>query len=128
MAAQHHIIVADDDPLFRFVMQQAFAIYLPAALVTGAACAEDAIAAFDAYRADLVVTDQHMPPGLTGIELITALRMRDASIPIVMVSSDWCAERAALAAGAASFVLKGGPLESMMHTLTDLLDPAAARG
>jgi DNA-binding NarL/FixJ family response regulator len=127
MAAQHHIIVADDDPLFRFVLQQAFAIYLPAALVTGAVSAEDAIAAFELHGADLIVTDYHMAPGPTGVELVQLLRARDASIPVVVVSSDWQVEREALAAGAVSFVLKGGALEPMMQALTALLRSPACR-
>ncbi len=121
MPRQLHIIAVDDDPLFLFVMQQAIAVYFPGAALTTVSSAEDAVDAFDSLGADLLVTDHHLGPGMSGIELVAALRARRIATPIVVLSSDDAVERGALAAGATAFIAKGGSLELMVAALSALV-------
>jgi two-component system response regulator RegX3 len=103
------------------LLQQAFAIYFPSARVTAVRSAEDALAAYDQGGADLFLTDHHMPPGMSGLELIQALRSRRVTVPVVMVSGDDQLEADALAVGATSFMAKGGALAPMVRAVTALL-------
>lgn len=82
---------------------------------------------FEERGADLVITDHHMPPGMTGLELLRALRARRVASPVVVVSSDYRIEQEALAAGAEAFIMKGEPLEALAHRLAGLLQPCSPR-
>ena len=50
-----------------------------------AACGEEALALFDRRRYGMVLTDLLMP-GMSGWDVLAALRQRDAHIPVVIVT------------------------------------------
>ena len=89
--------------------------------------ADDAIQALaEVERAtpDLVITDNAMP-GMSGIELVTALRRRPelATVPIVMLSASTEAQREeeALAAGATGFLRKPFSPDEMLRAVAAYL-------
>jgi CheY-like chemotaxis protein len=91
------VLVVDDDPNV---------LGLLIALLSSEGCdvryaldGPSALAIFDTARFDLVLTDLGMP-GMTGLEVATAMRRRDAAVAIVLVTEDGRAPDAAAAARA----------------------------
>jgi CheY-like chemotaxis protein len=121
MPKRYRIIAADDDQIFLTLVKQAFAVYFPLADLTTVLSAEDALATYESCGADLLITDYHMPPGMSGLDLILALRGRRATLPVVLMSGDDQVAPEALAAGATSFIAKGGALGPVVRQLTALL-------
>ncbi len=83
MAERPRVLVIDDDAGVRLVMCAVLA-----ALGCDADEAENGaqgVTLFDQHRYDVVVTDLKMP-GLTGWDVVEAVRMRMPTMPIVMVS------------------------------------------
>lgn len=70
------------------------------------------------YRPDILLVDLGLPDG-RGEDLIQALALRSGAPPVLAISGDPNAERAALAAGAAGFVLK--PLQDTAGFLRQIL-------
>ncbi len=85
--AQEQVLVIDDDePLARLLAHTLSGLgYVPVQFVSAA----DALTAFKAHpeRFDAVVTDERMP-GLSGGELIRAMRLVRAALPVVLVSGN----------------------------------------
>jgi nitrogen-specific signal transduction histidine kinase/CheY-like chemotaxis protein len=78
------LLVDDEEPLVRLMAGTLVDLgYVPVGFLSGV----DALAAFTAHpeRFDAVVTDARMP-GLSGVDLIRALRAVRPGVPIVMVS------------------------------------------
>jgi DNA-binding NtrC family response regulator len=115
MPKRFRIIAADDDRIFLTLVQQAFAIYFPMADITAV------LAVYETSGADLLITDYHMPPGMSGLDLIVALRDRRATLPVVLMSGDDQIAPEAMAAGATSFIAKGGALGPVVKQLSSLL-------
>lgn len=81
------ILVVDDDrdlcELLRILLSEA------GFTVETAECAEVAIAKVEGVeRFDLVITDQSMPPGMTGLEMVIVLRQRALCPPVIMVTAE----------------------------------------
>jgi FixJ family two-component response regulator len=76
---------------------------------------------YETSGADLLITDYHMPPGMSGLDLIVALRDRRATLPVVLMSGDDQIAPEAMAAGATSFIAKGGALGPVVKQLSSLL-------
>jgi CheY-like chemotaxis protein len=68
--------------------------------------AEEAIGAIENEIPDAVITDQRLP-GISGVELIQAVRSRWAGVRVVLTSADDSKREQGLAAGAWGFWLKG---------------------
>jgi CheY-like chemotaxis protein len=92
----------------------------PACTITEVANGALALAAYHAQGADLLITDNDMPI-IMGLDLIRALRTQQATIPILMVSSNPTLDAAARAAGATCFLLKPFLLTELQQTLIELL-------
>jgi two-component system chemotaxis response regulator CheY len=75
--------------------------------ITDAADGVEALAAFEADRFDVVITDWNMP-NMDGLELLKAIRTRNTKIPVIMVTTE--AERArvmtAIQAGVTDYLVK----------------------
>jgi DNA-binding response OmpR family regulator len=76
---------------------------------------------------DAVVTDVNLPD-MTALEVLAALRVRDAAIPIVLVTgvTDAEAHRDAYALGASVILTKPFDLDELGTVLTGLTAPAAS--
>lgn len=80
-----HILVVDDEEAVGYVFERYLAI--KGYRVSVAYSGEQALAAFEADRPDLVVTDYKMP-GMNGAELLLRLRAIDPALPAVMISAN----------------------------------------
>jgi two-component system response regulator AtoC len=99
MATPFRILVVDDEPAQRelvagFLRKQGFEVAL-------AGDGKDAVARFKAEPFDLVLTDQRMP-GLSGVELIAALRTVTPEAAVIVMTAYGTIETAvaAIKAGA----------------------------
>ncbi|WP_326544309.1 PAS domain-containing protein [Pseudorhodoferax sp.] len=121
------VLVVDDEPALLQLATRRLAElgYVP----VGFACGAEALAAFSAHpeRFDAVLTDERMP-GLSGTELVRALRAVRARIPVVLLTGYRGADVVQRARSAGADAVLGKPLarEQLARTLAELL--AAARG
>lgn len=100
-----HIIVADADANTRQALVALITSIMPSAAVTACADGRDALRAFDAHGAVLVLTAYRMRR-MNGITLIATLRARTAPPRIVMLSGYARIAQTAIAAGADAFLEK----------------------
>ena len=121
MPARHILIADDDDSIRAMLARVCVRLYPSVSLVTVKDGAE-ALAAFAAQPAELVITNANMPT-MTGLELICALRAQQVTAPILMLSADGRLQAPALEAGATRFLLKPPGLAVLKQTLVDLLPP-----
>jgi len=82
--------------------------------------------ALAASRPDVVVSDFHLP-GFTGLDVLTAVRAVDSSIPVIVLTGALSDETAVacLKAGAADYVLKEKPAR-LPFAVREVLDKARA--
>jgi putative two-component system response regulator len=99
------ILVIDDEDVIRFLVVEI--LESVGHDVTGADSAEGALALLEESDFDLVVSDVVMP-GLSGLELLEAVRARRASLPVVLVTGAGTYDTLsqALTRGAAGLVTK----------------------
>jgi FixJ family two-component response regulator len=114
-----HVIVIDDDEairrsLFNLLSREGYLVCLHAS-------ADDFLAVNQPPQPSVLLCDMRMP-GLTGVELQTALRERGYQMPVVFVSGDSRPEEiiTAMKHGAVDFLLK--PFSS--HALIDAIAKA----
>lgn len=122
MAAK--VLVADDHPLFREALRLALARALPDATVVEADSVAALLAAAEQHTdADLLLLDLHMP-GAQGFSALVQVRAHHPSLPVVIVSAseDPQTMRRAVGHGAAGFVPKSTPVETMVQALAAVLD------
>jgi two-component system NtrC family response regulator len=116
MATPFRILVVDDEPAQRelvagFLRKQGFEVAL-------AGDGKDAVARFKAEPFDLVLTDQRMP-GLSGVELIAALRTVTPEAAVIVMTAYGTIETAvaAIKAGAADYLTKPLNLDELLHRI-----------
>jgi DNA-binding NtrC family response regulator len=99
------ILVVDDER--RMASAVATALSRSGYACTTAGSASEALAAFDAGGADVVVTDWKMP-GMDGIELLRELKTRRADLPVIVMTAhaDVPSAVAAMREGAFDYVAK----------------------
>jgi putative two-component system response regulator len=117
------ILVIDDEDVIRMLVVE----ILEAAgyEVTSAESAELALALLDESDFDLVVSDVIMP-GLSGLELLEAVRARRASLPVVLVTGAGTYDTLsqALTRGAAGLVTKPFAHSDLQSAVADALERA----
>ena len=91
--------------------------------ISEAADGVEALRLFEGGGADLMVVDHNLP-SLSGTELVRELRARNATVPIVMVSSFPGMRWEAMAAGATSFINKDEINPGLVDELSKLLAAA----
>jgi two-component system response regulator FlrC len=118
------ILLVDDDPAVR----DAMASFLARAgfAVTDAAGGAEALGKADGGRFDLVVSDMKMP-GMTGLELLQALRGRGDATPFVLLTAYGSVETAvtAMKCGASDFLLKPFLPAQLERVIRDCFDRTA---
>jgi putative two-component system response regulator len=117
------ILVIDDEEVVRMVVVE---ILVAAGHdITAAESAERALTLLDAAEFDLVVSDVIMP-GLSGLELLEAVRARRASLPVVLITGAGTYETlsAALTRGAAGLVTKPFAHADLEDAVADALQRA----
>ncbi|HWE26624.1 MAG TPA: response regulator, partial [Polyangia bacterium] len=99
------VLVVDDEPGFAKLVQ---ALLGNEHAIDEVSSAEAALASLDEVAYDVVLTDLHMPPGPTGIELMRRARERDVDIPFIMLTGHATVESAvdAMREGAFDYLRK----------------------
>lgn len=94
--------------------------------VSCATTRDGALAALDADRPDLVVSDLRLPDG-DGLDVVRAARSMLAPPPVIVLTgyASQTSRRQALAAGAAAYLAKPFSLASFMGIVEELLPPDA---
>jgi DNA-binding response OmpR family regulator len=118
----HSITLADDDPDTLFVLHRMLARLYPNSSISMFSNAEDALVHILHAGADILITNHGMGE-MSGIEVIRELRIRQWTIPILMISGSASAEEEALSAGATEFLDKATDpkvLEAHVRALIEL--------
>jgi len=114
------VILVDDHAPMREMLATVF--QRAGATVREAHAAAAALALYENASADLVVLDQSMP-GMSGVELIAALRARGATARLILISGHKSAELAAQAraAGADAVLVKPVSPRALMETVNAVM-------
>jgi DNA-binding NarL/FixJ family response regulator len=126
----HHVIIADDHPLFRDALKQTLATSLPGIGITEVGSVEkllDALA--ENPNTDLVLLDLKMPgekgaASLSGLTGLMYLRSQHPGIPVVIVSAadNPSMIRRCSNLGASGFISKSLPVDKIRHAVKTILD------
>jgi DNA-binding NtrC family response regulator len=104
------VLLVDDDP----VILRSHARFLDAEFaVETCGSAKDADRRIAEGGIDVVVSDVSMP-GMTGFELLGAIRERDARLPVILASARSVVERAERALSEGAFVYLSKPVDPAM--------------
>lgn len=113
------VIIADDHVAvregLRWMLQADAAIEVVAEATDGA----DLLRLIDVITCDAVLLDLSMP-GMSGLDVLAALRARGRELPIVVLTmhDDAAHVDRALALGASGYILKSAPRDEMLHALS----------
>jgi DNA-binding NtrC family response regulator len=112
------LVVEDEEKLRRVIELQ---LKTAGFEVEQAGSAEEALKLVD--RADLILTDLRLP-GLSGLELLTALRRQDSHTPVIVMTAFGSIENAveAMKAGAVDFLPKPFSLDHLMTVVAKALE------
>jgi putative two-component system response regulator len=117
------VLLIDDEEIVRRLMVEILEV--AGYSVAAAATAEDGLALLDRWDPEIVVSDVLMP-GLSGLDLLEAIRSRRASLPVLLVTGagtyDVLTE--ALAQGAAGLVTKPFTHQDLVAAVRDAVDRA----
>jgi DNA-binding NarL/FixJ family response regulator len=116
------IVVADDDPIYRFALREILKQHGDLEVVGEASDGHQAIGLCRRLRPDLVIMDLRMP-GMSGIEATRKLKEHSPSTLVLVLSGledpDHLSE--ALKAGAAGYLLKGASASQIVEATRKVL-------
>ena len=115
------VLIVDDSVVARLLLQQVIREDAALTVVGAESSAQAALDHWNDLRPDIVVLDVEMP-GMSGIDMVTAIRARDSRLPVIMFSShteDGAAVTIeALSRGASDFVTKPSQTSSADVAMT----------
>ncbi|MBI4724853.1 MAG: response regulator transcription factor [Rhodomicrobium sp.] len=126
----HHVIIADDHPLFRDALKQTLGSALPGVAITEVGSVEKLLEVLSSKPdADLVLLDLKMPGekgavSLSGVTGLMYLRSQHPQIPVVIVSASdnpGVIQRC-LNLGASGFISKSLPVDKIRSAVKMVLD------
>ncbi len=117
---KRHFIIVDDDKDVRYFIRRVIQRRFVDVEIREAGDGAEALRLFEHGGADLMVIDHNLP-AMSGSDLVRELRTRNATGPIVMVSSFSAVREEALAAGATAFVNKDEINPALADQLANLL-------
>jgi len=123
-AANTHLVIADDHPLFRNALRQAVASVLAEAVVHEAGSFDDLTSLLEKTAdIDLVLLDLTMP-GISGFSGLIYLRAQYPAIPVVIVSAsdDGATIRRSLDFGASGFIPKRFGVDTLRDAIKKVMD------
>jgi DNA-binding NarL/FixJ family response regulator len=123
-AANTHLIIADDHPLFRGALRQAVATVLTSSKIDEAGTFEELTGLLEQNSdVDLVLLDLKMP-GISGFSGLIYLRAQYPAVPVVVVSAsdDVGTIRRSLDFGASGFVPKRFGVDTLRDAIIKVLD------
>lgn len=103
-----HILIVEDNTVFRRSLKEMLAARFPAMWIEEAANGEEALYSIKAAKPDLIFMDIKLP-GKNGLELTRAIKSADSEIEVVILTSYDIPEyrEAAMLSGASHFFTKG---------------------
>lgn len=115
------VLIADDHPIVRAGVRSLFAGQSDIEVVGEAATGEEAVALARHQRPQVVLCDLRMGEGMDGVATTAALRALDPAPAVVILTTfDRDAEiLGAIEAGAAGYVLKDAPPETIVRAVRD---------
>jgi DNA-binding NarL/FixJ family response regulator len=129
----HHVIIADDHPLFRDALKQTLSSSLPGITMTEVGSVEKLLEALAANpNVDLVLLDLKMPgekgaASLSGLTGLMYLRSQHPGIPVAIVSASDNPSmiRRCVNLGAAAFISKSLPVQEIRQAVKNVLEGGA---
>lgn len=120
---RRHILLVDDDPASRRVIERVLRAGVPAAKLSCVGEGEQALALLAGAAIDLLITDLGMP-GMDGIELLRQVANRRISVPVIVVTGRGgpTDETRALSGGAIEFFEKPIQAEPFIRCVQGLLE------
>ena len=111
------VLVADDSSTMRKIIIRSLQA-VGVKDVAEAADGSEAIALFEPGKFDLVLTDWNMP-GMTGLDLLKAIRAQDTQIPVIMVTTEAEKSRVleAIQAGVTDYLVKPFTADTLREKL-----------
>ena len=111
------LLVVDDEPQMHGVIQR-FAVRAGFEVASRSSGA-DALATLGEVRPDAVLVDLQMPPGLSGIDVLRAVRVADPDCDVILMSGDATIDATieAVKAGALDFLTKPLDFERLKRLL-----------
>jgi DNA-binding NarL/FixJ family response regulator len=123
-AANTHLVIADDHPLFRDALRQAVESVVASAVVSEAGSFDDLTALLERDSdVDLILLDLTMP-GISGFSGLIYLRAQYPAIPVVIVSAsdDAGTIRRSLDFGASGFIPKRFGVETLRDAIMKVME------
>lgn len=116
MTEPQHILVADDEPSIRHMLQTV--LKLNGYRVTTARTGREALAMAQTMKFDAIISDVYMPDG-DGLEVVRELRAISRTIPIILMTAQGSLDLAvrAVAEGASDFIAKPFEMAALMALL-----------
>jgi len=113
------ILVVDDDPSLRAVLQDGLEVSIQGCVADGAADGEEAMEHVRRQIPDLIILDVRMPvkDGLDTLEEIRAL----SGVPVIMLSVSDTHRKRAMALGANDYLTKPISAQDLLRAVTRLL-------
>ncbi len=106
MHSHPQILLVNDDEDALFLLHRTILREFPAASVIDRRSAQDALTFLETQRVDAIITDNQMP-GMDGLSMVRAIRARDGTTLILMLTGSDQMKVPALAAGVNSFLSTG---------------------
>jgi two-component system NarL family response regulator len=120
------LLIVEDDTLLRNNLRMLLDGEPRFDVLAACATAEEALAAIESSRPDLMLSDLGLP-GMSGIELIRTVRERWPSVEIMAhtIREDRGTAFAALKAGASGYIVKGATPRELIEALATLCEGGA---
>ena len=116
----YRFTLADDDPHMLFLIHRMLSQRFPSSSVASFSDGEDALAHILNSGTDLLITDHGMGH-MDGAQLISELRARNCSTPIIMISGNPKAADEARAVGATEFLDKNAGIKVLEAHVRSLI-------
>src|SRR5881275_3204682 len=123
-AANTHLVIADDHPLFRDALRQAVASVVTSAKIDEAGSFDELTALLERDSdVDLILLDLTMP-GISGFSGLIYLRAQYPAIPVVVISAsdDSATIRRSVDFGASGFIPKRFGVETLRDAIAKVMD------
>ena len=117
------VLIVDDSKAMRMIVARGLKEAGFASLVTAeAACGPDAVLMLEEFNPQLILSDWNMP-GMTGLELLKALRSDGCAVPFGFITTEASPEmrNAAADAGAFGFLTKPFTASELRDTLVQFV-------
>ncbi len=116
MAIEWLILVIDDEPMTRRVIERAIHLVYDNAVVQEAASVYEALRILQHTPVTAIITDYNLPDG-TGLEILSASTAQAPSRRILALSGDPTVKQTLLAAGASQFLTKPVSLSDLLAAI-----------